>query len=336
MLAQPDLEALRTEMADTIHRAKADDPKELRKQLAEAQKKIRELENRRIEVEKVVTREVVKPIPNDLLKEIEHDSDFLVQAMSLLTDGGKRMHQHWLDLHHHNKTEPQTSVTVAARTDGRAALAEAILNNDIGPAVSTWPPPQGGSAIVGYDLKPPTPLGATKTAPAGSSVHPDLKFPQKRILDALAWLEAIQDGYAHWSIIAMLSQQSPKSSGFANNVSVLRVNGFLEGSRAMGLNLTARGRSIAVAPDVPLSTDELMAAIAGKISTPQVRILRYLVRKGEPVTETWEKVAEHSEQSPTSSGFANNLSVLRSMGLIRGNRASGLSAGEVLFLDGHR
>jgi hypothetical protein len=353
VLAQPDLEALRTEMSDTIQRAKQDDPKELRKQLAEAKKQITvltrdlaaiEASPARV-VEKVEQTEKVKPISEELLNEIQHDADFVIQAISLLTDGGKRMGAHWMALHQHNETAPETTKMTLLSTDG---------------AVSTWPQAKSGSAMIGYDLKhpgdpyerveEPTPLrnalrtvaiskpstrgtAGVREMPAGSSVHPDLKWPQKKILDALAWMESIGQRGSHWTLVAMLAQQSPKSSGFVNNVSVLRVNGFLEGNRGSGLTLTDAGRSIAVAPDVPLTTDEMLAAIKGKITAPQHRILWFLARKGEPVIDPWEKVAEHSQQSPTSSGFVNNVSVLRSMGLLRGNRGTGLEATTILFLD---
>lgn len=317
-LTKVDLEKISGQLQHVIDHAKQDDPKELRKQLLEAHRKIADLENRRIEVEKVVTRDVVRPIPETLLNSIREDADIIVKGIEMLESTAKRMHGHWLDLHHHNQTKSETSEALV--------LADAILNHDTGPAVNTWPLPKSGSATIGAPSKVPV-----KTAPVGSSVHPDLKYPQQRILDALAWMESLGQHGSHWTLIAVLAQQSPKSSGFANNVSVLRVNGFVEGNKASGLALTDAGRRGATAPDVPLTTEELLRAIAGKITAPQMRILRYLAGKNAPFIADWDTVARHSGQSPTSSGFANNVSILRTMGLIRGNR-QGLEACSVVFL----
>lgn len=317
VLAQPDLEALRTEMADSIERAKHDDPKELRKQLAEAQKQIntltRELESATRTVEKVVTVETVKPIPEDLLRDIETDADFISKGIDLLQDGAQRMHEHWLQLHHHNQTKPQTTEKVEQ------------VGADRGIAMA----PSGRVAPVVPRRAVPT------SAPTVSSEG--LTMPQQRILDALAWLELITHyNSQHWTIVAMLANQSPKSSGFANNVSVLRVAGLVEGRRSLGLSLTPDGQRHAATPNMLLDNAELHNSIKAKLTAPQGRILDFLVRKGEPALERWETVADRSEQSPTSSGFANNVSVLRSMGLLRGNRGQGLEASTILFLNGRR
>lgn len=322
VLAQPDLEVLRTEMADSIQRAKQDDPKELRRQLAEAHKQVallkRELETpvqTRVE-ERVVE---VAVIPETLKGTLTHILKFTQDLIST-AEAAKILHERIeTDLHEVSKIDGQK--TLVSR--GGVKPADPESERTLQPRAATTAP--GGRHLT------------IKTAPAGSSIHPDLRFPQKRILDALAWMEAIgYQGPAHWRIVAMLAQQSPKSSGFANNVSILRVNDFLEGSKGRGLQLTERGRRIAVSPDVPLTTEDLLNAIAGKLSYPQVRILRFLTRMGAPVDDSWEKVAAQTEQSPTSSGYANNVSVLRSMGLVSGNRANGLRAEDVVFLNGRK
>jgi hypothetical protein len=325
VLAQPDLEALRTEMSDTIQRAKQDDPKELRKQLVEAKKQIT-----------VLTRD---------LAAIESAPPKMMMQTTILEPEWDELQKLWDKFMNDTKVRTMKKIetskgisvgVIAQRSFPQERLAEAVLSD--GTMGEGW---RGTSAM---SRQPETVVASTyvekprvRTAPAGSTIHPDLKWPQKRILDALAWMEVIQTHTPqHWTLIAMLAQQSPKSSGFVNNVSILRSNGFLEGNRGNGLSLTDAGRSIAVAPDVPLSTEELMTAIKGKITAPQYRILWFLVRKMEPVIDSWEKVAEHSQQSATSSGFVNNVSVLRSMGLLRGNRRTGLEATTILFLDAHR
>jgi uncharacterized protein len=304
-LSSVDLEKISGQLQSVIDHAKHDDPKELRKMLVAANQRI-------VEVERD-------------LQLVERNYEALKAAPPQMTLQTTIVEPDWEEL-----TRLWNQFTNDMKTKTVSRVETAKSNNDTGPAVSTWPPSKGGSAMIGPNFHDPIP--SVKRAPAGSSVHPDLKYPQQRILDALAWMEAIGQKRSHWTIIAMLAQQSPKSSGFVNNVSVLRSSGFVEGNRSLGLALTDSGRGIATAPDVPLNLHELLDAIKDRITDPQYRILHYLTDHGEPTQRLWEKVAEHSQQSPTSSGFVNNVSVLRSMGLIHGNRAKGLWADDMVFL----
>jgi uncharacterized protein len=336
-LSKVDLEQISGQLQSVIDHAKQDDPKELRRQLAEANKRIIEVERAYelkagmvVEVDRVI--EVVPDEVHSILgffikfgREVAGHGDGAMvlveraEELYKLPSRGAGLAQ--------TAEQRASNSMVDGKVDGmRGKPRQASLSAVDTHSVSVTR--LHDSAIVGYDLKHPD---ENRRAAAGSSVHPDLKFPQKRILDALAWMESIGQHGSHWTLIAMLAQQSPKSSGFANNVSVLRVNGFLDGNKAFGLALTGTGRSIAVAPDVPLTTEDLLRAIAGKITAPQMRILRCLTDKGSPTIIGWDTVARHSGQSPTSSGFANNVSVLRSMGLVRGNR-SGLEAAAVVFI----
>lgn len=321
-LSSVDLEKISGQLQHVIDHAKQDDPKELRKQLVASNQQLteahRQISNMQLNptvqervVEKIINVYSLPPHLIDMLKTWNEQTQKLLDSPLI-----------W------KRDAPQITDGVNLNdlaSKGQLGTKEQPYLSTAG-AVSTWPLPKPGSATLGAPSKVPV-----KTAPAGSSVHPDLKYPQQRILDALAWMESIGQHGSHWTLIAVLAQQSPKSSGFANNVSVLRVNGFIEGNKASGLALTDAGRRGATAPDVPLTTEDLLRAIAGKITAPQMRILRYLAGKNAPFIADWDTVARHSGQSPTSSGFANNVSILRTMGLIRGNR-QGLEACAVVFL----
>jgi len=157
--------------------------------------------------------------------------------------------------------------------------------------------------------------------------------PQQRMLDALAWLESIGVLGAKWSVLAFLSKQSPKSSGFEKNVTTLRSGGYLLGNgKTIGFELSEQGQAAANAPAAPATSDELHRAIYEKISTPQERMLRALIDV-YPRNLTWDELAEKGEQSPTSSGFEKNVSTLKSYGLIDGGRGTGFVALQHLFLE---
>jgi uncharacterized protein len=74
---------------------------------------------------------------------------------------------------------------------------------------------------------------------------------------------------------------------------------------------------------------------AGLLPPAKWRILRVLIdADGEPVDR--DVLAEAADQSATSSGYANNLGSLRSLGLIDYPERGRVVARPVLFLEGAR
>lgn len=322
-LSKVDLERISGQLQTVIDHAKLDDPRELRKKILELQQKVHALETTaKVQmVEKIVevakTPEEVRGLLTFFIKYAQ-DVQSLLGASNIL----QQRAQDALELPQQWEVRPGSGAGLAQTTEQR------VVN-----------PMVDGTGSHMRDKPRQAPLQVAPTHTVSVTRLHDLTTPQQRILDALAWLDAIS--YApehphHWTIVAMLASQSPKSSGFANNVSVLRVAGLVEGNRGSGLTLTVSGAQAAATPEVVLTNQELHDAIASKLTTPQTKILRFLVRNNAPTLDRWEKVAERSDQSPTSSGFANNVSVLRSMGLVRGNRGTGLEATSILFLNGRR
>ena len=303
-LSKVDLEKISGQLQAVIAHAKQDDPKELRKQLLEAQRQLQDADRQIQMMRGTVQERVVEK----------------VVEVATLPEGFDEFVKLWNELSGtaHQLVEKGQRLVLESKP-----RIERVME---APARAERPSASNG---LGTGRKP----DAVRSTPQPALRHLDLTAPQQRILDALAWVEMWSTWPTqHWTVIAMLSNQSPKSSGFANNVSVLRVAGLVDGNRGGGLKLTEQGQKAAAVPQAYLTNAELHNAIASKLTAPQARILRYLVRVNAPSLETWEKVAHASEQSPTSSGFANNVSVLRSMGLVRGNRGTGLEATEILFI----
>jgi uncharacterized protein len=156
--------------------------------------------------------------------------------------------------------------------------------------------------------------------------------PQQRILDALAWLESIGIGQANRSIAAFLSDASSRSSAYSNNVSNLRVNGYLEYPGPDIIALSDKGRNAASPIDTPLTSAELHEAIYRKLPRPQSAILRALIKE-YPQSLTKGELATEAGASVTSSAFSNNVSALRSIGLIDYPQQGHVIAKPLLFLD---
>jgi uncharacterized protein len=97
-----------------------------------------------------------------------------------------------------------------------------------------------------------------------------------------------------------LASQSPRSSGYSNNLGALRSAGLVEYPAANEVSLTDAGEAVANAPEVPATTEELHERIQAKLSRAQWAILKVLIdRRDEEVDK--EDLAAAAGQSPTSS-----------------------------------
>jgi hypothetical protein len=173
----------------------------------------------------------------------------------------------------------------------------------------------------------------SKTPSRNPPVAEGLSQPQQRILDALAQFEALGLERVARSNVAVFADQSPRSSGFANNLSRLNTRGLIGYGGNGSVSLTEAGRAMAKAPGSLRTLEDLRAAWCARLSGPQARILQHLIAHyPAPLERT--AVAEATGQSATSSGFANNLSALRSLKLLDYPQAGHIAATPLLFPPG--
>jgi hypothetical protein len=335
-LTPVDLARLSKAMSATVEKAKAEDPAELRRtiitlrrELAGAQKAV------------APTRLEIKEIERSVLKEGQLDRAQMLSAS--LDSAIERL----------NMLVPKLSEAIAPISSALRAVAAstnaptAVRAAGAGPATFVR---QGLRAIPTRSSDPSREAPESQARVGGDNpgagrarlrdrettaarTTDGISGPQQRMLDALAWLEAVGVRGARWSVLGFLSRQSPKSSGFEKNVSTLRTAELIQGNgKTQDFTLTRTGRAAANAPDVPGTSDDLHRAIYDKISTPQERMLRALIQS-YPRNLTWDELAEKGEQSPTSSGFEKNVSRLKSYGLIGGSRGTGYVALQHLFLE---
>lgn len=178
-------------------------------------------------------------------------------------------------------------------------------------------------------LAPRTRLrNAAHASPAHES--PALSAPQQRILDALTAFEALGLTAVARSHVAVFSRQSPRSSGFGNNLGRLHTRQLITYPRSGQVAVTEAGRRLATHALHITSVSELHAAWLAMLPNPQTRILRVLlVRYPESLERS--AVATAAGQSPPSSGFGNNLGALRSLGLIDYPQHGHVAATTLLF-----
>ncbi|MBP6818296.1 MAG: hypothetical protein KBC46_03220 [Ferrovibrio sp.] len=156
--------------------------------------------------------------------------------------------------------------------------------------------------------------------------------PQQRILDALAYLETIGVRHADRIQLAFLSDASPKSSAFTNNLGSLRTAEMIDYPSGGRVALLPLGRGAAKAPNAPKTSDELRNLIRARVPGPQWRILSALIGAYPSAIERG-KLADLAEASATSSAYTNNLGALRSLGLIDYPERGSVAAQPILFLE---
>lgn len=176
---------------------------------------------------------------------------------------------------------------------------------------STTPSPRPAPSL-------PLPSAPRTKAPAKPTIEDEsgeVTAPQQRILNTLATFESLGVEQAERGNVAVFSDQSPTSSGYTNNLGRLKSLGLIEYPTSGMVRLTAEGRARAESRENIRTQRDLHAAWFNKLSRPKARILQVLI---EQYPNAVDKVmlAGLTAQSPTSSGYTNNLGSLRSLGLI--------------------
>lgn len=185
-----------------------------------------------------------------------------------------------------------------------------------------------------------TPRSSPPTRPAQSGAGAlngteGLTNPQQRILDALAEFEALGITMPHKSNVAVFSDQSPRSSGFQNNLGRLRTLNYIAYQGSGRVMLTDAGRAFANPAGAIRTLQDLHHAWYARLTRPQSKILEQIIAAyPHPVGKN--ELAERAGQSATSSGYQNNLGALRSLGLLDYPRAGFVVATTLLFPDGLR
>ena len=300
-LADVDIASLRTRLAATIERAKQDDPRELRRQVASLRQQLQAKPAAEIRIERVE----VPIFQEDEIKALQDATEQLRGVGDLITQVVERI------------VDALTRSTESAFAEMQLQAAQRIENQVAGPNVRQLP----------VAAPKPTPV----PPPEALAMRSDITAPQQRILNALAEFAALGLPAVARSNAAVWAVQSPTSSGYTNNLGRLRSLGLIDYPSGGQVALTETGRAIA-APMVPslTSVEQLQDAWCLRLPNPQARILRVLIGR-YPRAINRVELADASGQSVTSSGYTNNLGALRSLGLLDYPRSGQVVATALLF-----
>ena len=315
-------------MLETIERAKGEDPRELRKQIAKLQRNLADkaAECSRLQFaaatkEKRVEVPVLKDGQIDRLEKLNR------QFEELFVRQGKQL----------ESFSTQATTTLNALFARRLEILLPI-NESLGKVRDGGAPSPAREARA---LPISRPQPATAVKPARDVLHvssaaggDSISAPQQRILDALASLHSLGLTSVSKSNVAVFADASPTSSAFVNNLGRLRSNGLIDYPRPGDVALTAAGAAIARAHGSILSLDELHRAWFAKLPVPKVRILQALIPCYPERSLSKAELAEACGASATSSAFVNNVGNLRSLGLVDYPQQGYVAATNLLFPEG--
>lgn len=285
-LAEIDLSSIDERMQETIERAKAEDPKELRKEIAALRKQLAERpdapapEPERVEV------------PVEVKVPIFGDDGLIPEDFRKLVDGLTNMAGATHDF----------AERIGRHVDRAERLVDVPKNLPKAAGSSAAPPP-----------RPPVP--SSSVAPSPSTDPPDgepaLKKAERTILNVLA---QFPEGRTKRQV-SILTGYSGKSGGFRNALGRLRQIGYAVGNDP--IQVTAEGMAAAGTVEPVPSGQALLHHWLGSLKQAERRILETLhARYPEQMSKA--QIAEETGYSETSGGFRNALGKLRSLELIEG------------------
>jgi hypothetical protein len=173
----------------------------------------------------------------------------------------------------------------------------------------------------------------TADAPAPKAADGPLQPARQRILDALAWCEAIGVATPDRAVVAFVADTSSTSSSFTNNLGAMRTAGLIDYPAGGQVALTDLGRDTAQKPPFAMSHEAVVDMVNAKLQPAQRRLLAATVDH-YPKALQRDDLAPLAQASATSSSFTNNLGRLRTLGLITYPTRGEVRAADLLFPGG--
>lgn len=306
------LDKLRERMASVEEETKANDPRALKAQVAELEKKLKNIpqnlapdpaaisaaEERGFERgKKEIAAAADKRIREARLTDLEGLHDLVAPFVAFLEGEIKR------------------AKADKAKVAKEVAFTPAPITRDI--------QAQGGNGAA----RPARLAIAPRRAAAAAGGDESLSGPEQRILNSLASWAAMGHEQPGNAQIAWLAGYSPTSTGYTNPRSGLRTKGLIDYPAPDRVALTADGAARATAMQLQGS---LLETVLARLPGPERRILTAAAAR-HPEDASNEEVAADAGYSPTSTGYTNPRSALRTKELITYPSGGKVRAAEWLF-----
>lgn len=341
-VAAVDLEALRTAFAATIAQAEADDPKVLRRRIAELERAARSVdvgeierahtrgrdtgrleENRRLRHRVVELEGVLGLIEGAIVRGRQAIRALEESVAPLANDGGEV-----------GVGETYPDFSAASMPDAASRLeSDSLAWHAVQPLNGGTTAAHGAGSVV--DVKVYAQPPRSPRPPRDHAGRSQLGSTPAKMLDAMALLAQLGIPEPSRVNVAGFVGISANTGTFRNYLSELRSAGAIEDRPGLRLALTAKGRAVAQVPPLLPTLAELHATWASKLGGTTAKMLYALV-KAHPKPMTRAQLAHAVGIDHTTGTFRNYLSELRSPGLLVDVSRDTVKAGEILFPPGLR
>lgn len=308
-LADVDLGEIQRRMSATIERAKETDPKALRQKIAALERDLAAAKKAQpAPPAPKVERVEVPVVPDAMARRLE-------QVLAKI------------EKQHAAHQEEVTRLAVGLRRQLEQAIAAPKAT--VAPSVRS---------IAAHSRPAPKSRSVKENDALVARVAADgLTGPEQRVLDALAWWEAVDVSTPNKGQVGFIAgYRVGKSVGgtFGNVLGKLRSGGLIEYPDPGTVALTAEGRRTANAPVEEPTTAALHAAIRSRLDGPEWRVLAALIAAYPEQLTKHECGARSGYNVGDSVGgtFGNILGRLRGLGLIDYPKPGHVVAKPVLFL----
>jgi hypothetical protein len=315
-LAPIDLERIRTDMAATIEKAKAENPTELKRKIAELEKQLKAKQPMAAAAadQKSIDRAVATAI-----REKAKEYDATIRELTSRLDRIGKLYARAFKVHE--------------EVAGELQLASATKLPEIPamPHLAMAPPPRREMPIVTRAAAPQRviPSGGNGKSTDGSF---GIDGGEQRILDALAELEAIGVRQPTRVQVAILSNYATLSGGTgASNVGRLSEKGLVSIPSPGVLELTDEGRHRANHSGAPTSRSELHERLLRRLDDGERRIMEHLINIWPDEAKRADVAAATNYATLSGGTGASNVGKLASLGLVKIPRPGLLRASDLLF-----
>lgn len=325
--ADVDLDVISDRIADTIERAKATDPRELTRRILELEQTLASRESTAATPAPAVVE--VPVIDDALVERVERTARALERTRSAsesaIADLLRHVQQTVEESKEHARQVTEATEAIAAALSSTQTEMRNTVKASRRQAPSSAPPVLPKERHASPVAAPTTPTDPTSGD--DTAVSP----ARQRLLDALMSLESVGIAMARKTQVALWAAVSPKSSGLANNLGALRTAGLIDYPAPNHVALTAEGRALTGPAEQVVTDDQLHHKVQSLVTPARWRILAALIEV-YPDSLPKDALAEAAGVSAASSGYANNLGALRSLGLLDYPMPGYVAATEVLFL----
>lgn len=295
LLSAVDVEALKADLQEVIASAERDDPKALRKEIAELKKQLA----------------AKQPPPLDLSK------TGMVQSYKMqIEELEKRLREY-------ERTSAKILPMLAGIIEGTEAVQVAVGAMKV--IVGKQPVPIMPKFKPESEWPKPTQRVAPQSNGSGS-----LTGPEQRIVNAIAWLEDIGVEAPEQPAVAFLAGYSYGGGAWNNPRGRLNVRGLVEYAPGSRIRLTEAGRQVAVATDVPSTNEALQESVLARLPGPEQRLLKPLL-KSYPKAMHNQTLADAAGYTAGAGAFNNPRGRLKTLGLIEYPQPGMVKARDLLF-----